>query len=190
MELARGAMVISVMAGVSIDSISELLPEARAVVRAMPNLPAQVGEAMTGIYADAGLSAEDQAIAGNLLDAFGKTVWVESEDQIDAVTAISGSGPAYFFAVVEALASAGVKLGLKPEIAETLARQTAVGAGAMLASDERSASEMRVAVTSPGGTTAAALSVLNDPKTQPLDSAFERATRAAAARAKALSKDN
>ncbi len=160
-KLAAAAPTISVMAGKSIASISELLPAARSIIRAMPNLPAAAGAGVTGLYAPPDVSDDDRAAANALMIAVGETAWVESERAIDVVTAVSGSGPAYFFLLGEALAEAARNAGLSREIAEKLARATLEGAGAFAAQDRRTLVEMRKAVTSPGGTTEAALAILD-----------------------------
>ncbi len=159
--LAKNTVSISVMAGRSIASVASALGGAAKVARAMPNLPAAIGEGATGLFAPKEIGEGDRVVIERLMAAVGDTVWVDTECGIDLVTAVSGSGPAYFFAMVEALAEAGVHAGLDPEAAARLARATLTGAGALMAKDERSAGEMRKAVTSPGGTTEAALGVLD-----------------------------
>lgn len=183
--LAQNAVAISVMAGKSVASISAALRGALRIVRAMPNLPAAVGRGVSGLYAGEGAGEKDRALADHLMRAAGEIVWVENEAQIDIVTAVSGSGPAYYFLMTEALAEAGQALGLPPDAAARLARATCAGAGAMMERDEREAAEMRKAVTSPGGTTEAALGVL-DGDSIPLRKLIKSAVAAAAARAGAL----
>jgi len=180
--LAADAVVVSVMAGKSVARISALLGGAPRIVRAMPNLPASVGRGVSGLYAGEAVTASQRDVVERLMRAAGGTVWVDSEAAIDAVTAISGSGPAYIFLMVEALSEAGEALGLPRDAAETLARAAAAGAGALLDADRRSAAQMREAVTSPGGTTAAALKVL-DAGDAPLRRLMKEATAAAARRA-------
>ena len=126
----------------------------------MPNTPGAIGFGITGLYAAKGTAAADRKHADKLLSALGETVWVENEDLIDSVTAVSGSGPAYLFLMAEALTEAGIAEGLPRAQAEKLARATVSGAGALLAADKSSAAALRQAVTSPGGTTEAALKVL------------------------------
>lgn len=179
---AARACVLSVMAGKSIAAVSRELGGAARVARAMPNLPAAIGKGASGLYAPPSINGETRVQLEALMASSGDVVLVDSEAAIDAVTAISGSGPAYFFAFVEALAEAGVTLGLSPENAKRLARATAVGAGAMLDQDNRSAADLRKAVTSPGGTTAAALSVLSGDD-QALRDLVKKAATAAATRA-------
>ncbi len=158
--MAQNAVVISVLAGRSIASVSSVLGTTR-IIRAMPNLPSMVGAGAAGLYAPPAVSGDDRRIARTLMEAVGEAVFVDSEAAIDAVTAISGSGPAYFFLLSEALEEAALALGLPAESAAALARQTLVGAGAVIAADDRNAAALRKAVTSPGGTTEAALKVLD-----------------------------
>ena len=180
--LSQNAVAISVMAGKSVAGIAAALGGAARIVRAMPNLPAAVGRGVSGLFASEGADEEDRALADHLMRAAGEAVWVDSEAQIDFVTAISGSGPAYFFLMTEALAQAGEALGLSKSAAAALARATCAGAGAMVEKDARSPAEMRKAVTSPGGTTEAALGVL-DGDGAALRSLIKAAVAAAAARA-------
>jgi len=158
--IAREALVLSILAGGSLAAISSVFGTSR-IIRVMPNLPSMVGAGASGIFAPASLSDADRGVAAALMGAVGEIVFVDSEAAIDAVTAISGSGPAYFFLLAEALEEAARDLGLPPETAAALARQTLIGAGAVLAADERGAGELRRAVASPGGTTEAALRVLD-----------------------------
>lgn len=153
-------LLVSVLAGKTTADLKARLPAARAIVRAMPNLPASIGRGATGAFPNAAVTPDQRAAAGGLLAATGTAVWLDDEAAIDAVTAVSGSGPAYVFLMVEALAEAGIAAGLSPEIAGRLARATVTGAGALLEADPAEAAALRQAVTSPGGTTAAALTVL------------------------------
>tara|TARA_R110002110_G_scaffold18212_6_gene76736 strand:- start:375 stop:1202 length:828 start_codon:yes stop_codon:yes gene_type:complete len=151
---------LSIAAGTGLQRLQDLLgPEVHAV-RAMPNTPASIGRGISVACANKRVTAVQRKTAGALLAAVGAVAWVDSEAQIDAVTAISGSGPAYVFYLVECLAAAGETLGLTPELAMTLARETVSGAGEMLHRQGEPASVLRANVTSPGGTTAAALDVL------------------------------
>lgn len=159
--LAADAVAISVMAGKSVATIAATLAGARRIVRAMPNLPAAVGEGATALFAPATVNAEDRAVAEKLMRAVGAAIWVDNEDAIDLATAVSGSGPAYFFLLAESLADAGAARGLSRRDAETLARATLQGAGVFAKADARSLADLREAVTSPGGTTQAALGVLD-----------------------------
>ncbi len=172
-------IVISIAAGRSIESFERHLPPGRAVVRAMPNTPAQVGRGITACIANAATTAAQRDKASALLSSVGEVVWLESEDQMDAVTAVSGSGPAYVFLLAECLAQAGRRAGLSPELADRLARATISGAGELLQASPLPAEVLRANVTSPGGTTAAALGVLmSEPGLQSLlDAAVEAAAR-------------
>ncbi len=152
-------LAISIAAGISLGTLLDGLATHR-VVRAMPNTPSQVGAGMTGAVAAPGVSGEDMALAEDLLAAAGDLLWFDDEKKIDQVTAISGSGPAYVFFMVEALAAAGEAEGLTPEDAMLLARQTVIGAAALMEEDPTDAAQLRKNVTSPNGTTAAALDVL------------------------------
>lgn len=185
---ARSALVISVAAGITIDSLAAWLGTPAGLVRAMPNLPASIGKGISAAYATPTTSDPQRDVTEFLLRAVGDFVWVEHEEQIDAVTAVSGSGPAYVFLLVEALAAAACDAGLPPEVAGRLARRTVEGAGAML---ERSASTprtLRESVTSPGGTTEAALQTLMTDNR--LEMLMTDAVRAATRRAGELSKSS
>ena len=156
-----GSVVVSILAGKRVADISARLPAAKAVIRAMPNTPAAIGRGVTGAFASGGASAAQRALAQTLLAAVGRVEWVESEALIDAVTALSGSGPAYVFYLVECLAAAGANAGLPADLSERLARATVEGAGELLYRQPETGAEiLRQRVTSPGGTTAAALDVL------------------------------
>jgi pyrroline-5-carboxylate reductase len=179
-----GTLVVSIMAGVTSAALKQKLGAAR-VVRAMPNTPGAIGKGITG-YAASDLSAEDRAEAEALLAPLGAVERVPNESDIDAVTAVSGSGPAYVFFLVEALAAAGEAEGLDKATALKLARQTVAGAGALLDASDEPADALRRAVTSPGGTTAAALDVLM--AEGGLAALMRRAVRAAAARSRELGK--
>jgi pyrroline-5-carboxylate reductase len=154
-------LLISVLAGKTIANLRERAPAAQAIVRAMPNTPAAVGRGITGCAASDQTTDAQKAFATTLLTSIGRVEWVNQEELIDAVTALSGSGPAYVFHLVEAMASAGEKAGLPTDLAMRLARSTVEGAGELLYREpETSAAVLRQNVTSPGGTTAAALEVL------------------------------
>lgn len=161
--IGRDTLVVSILAGKTVADLRGRLPRARAVVRAMPNLPASIGRGATGAYANSEVTPGQRASADALLAANGTVAWLSDEAQIDAVTAVSGSGPAYVFLLAEALAEAGIAAGLDPEVARRLARATVSGAGALLDATPAEAAELRRNVTSPGGTTAAALDVLMRP---------------------------
>lgn len=179
---ARG-LVVSVAAGIDTTSIRGALPAAR-IVRAMPNTPASVGAGATGLWAGEGVTEQDKLRCESLFCAVGLARWVEREDDIDAVTALSGSGPAYLFAVAEALAQAGADAGLGKALADELARATVIGAAAMLNGLLSGPGTLKAAVRSPGGTTDAALRVFEDGNALPL--LFSRAVAAAHVRAKEL----
>lgn len=155
--LQRPPMLISIAAGVRIAQLQEWTGASGAIVRAMPNTPALLGAGATGLFANAVTSSAQRAEAEAILACAGRTVWVEDEDLMDTVTALSGSGPAYFFLLVEALEDAAVAQGLPRDAARMLAAQTCLGAGRMLLEEGVSPATLRERVTSPGGTTAAAL---------------------------------
>jgi pyrroline-5-carboxylate reductase len=154
------SLVVSIMAGKRIADIAALLPDGTAIVRAMPNTPASVGRGITVATGNAAVTNEHHRLADALLKAVGKVEWIADEGLMDAVTAVSGSGPAYVFNLVEAMAEAGVAAGLPPDLAMRLARATVEGAGELLFRSELGAATLRENVTSPGGTTAAALAIL------------------------------
>jgi pyrroline-5-carboxylate reductase len=154
-SLAAGTLVLSVAAGITTGDLARWYP-ACGVVRAMPNRPALVGAGVTGLYAASTLAAGVRTLAGAVMAAAGRTVWVQRESDLDTVTALSGSGPAYFFLLAEQMAAAGVALGLEPEAAQLLAAETLYGAG-QLAHVDPALERQRIAVTSRGGTTEAAL---------------------------------
>jgi len=161
-ELAASAassrpLVISIAAGIRITQLAEWLGGELPIVRSMPNTPALIGAGATGMIANAAASATQREQAQAILGTAGTTVWIDHEDLMDTVTALSGSGPAYFFLLVEALEDAAVAQGLPRATARSLATQTCAGAGRMLAEDGEPPTVLRERVTSPGGTTAAAL---------------------------------
>lgn len=179
-------LVISVAAGVTLAGLTAGLGENRALVRAMPNTPALYGAGMTGMVANDQAGEEDRHLAETVLGSAGETIWIDQEALMDVVTAVSGSGPAYFFALAEQLAAAGEQAGLPAETAARLARQTAHGAGLMLARSELDSAELRRRVTSPGGTTEAALDSL---EADDFAAAVERAVLAAVRRGRELGAD-
>jgi pyrroline-5-carboxylate reductase len=154
------ALFVSIAAGTTIATFEKHLGAGIAVVRAMPNTPASVGRGISGAYASPAVSLDQRALADRLLRSVGAVEWVASEALIDAVTAVSGSGPAYVFLLAEALAQAGAQAGLPADLAQRLARATVAGAGELLHQAPESAEQLRKNVTSPNGTTAAALAVL------------------------------
>lgn len=182
-----GTLVVSIAAGTTIASFEQVFGAATPIVRAMPNTPAAVSRGITAIIGNATATAADLDLAEALLSAVGQVVRLESEAQMDAVTAVSGSGPAYVFHLIEALAAAGVAEGLPDALAMQLARATVCGAGELAHRAPETAAQLRVNVTSPGGTTAAALAVLMD-DADGLPALMRRAVAAAAARGRELGK--
>lgn len=179
-------MIISVASGIQLAAIETALGP-RPVVRTMPNTPALVGAGITALVGNGALDDTHRQWANDLMGRVGECVWLDDEADIDLVTAISGSGPAYFFALTEHLVTSAIEHGLSPTIAEQLAHQTAHGAGQMLKTREASAALLRQQVTSPGGTTEAALNVLNQNQfAQTVDAAVS----AAQARSQALGAQN
>ena len=176
-------LILSIAAGISIATLSAGTGSAR-VVRTMPNTPAQIGKGVTGAVAGGGVRESDRDVAHALMSAVGDVVWLDDEPMIDALTAISGSGPAYLFYFVEALATAAVRLGFDAEQAMLLSRQTVLGAAALMDADPLPAGFLRQNVTSPKGTTEAALNVLMGPTG--LGGVLERATLAAKLRSEEL----
>lgn len=181
-----GTLFVSIAAGVSLDKLSEMLGGGAAIVRAMPNTPVSVGLGITAAFGNALVTEADRATCDLLLGAVGAVVWLSQESQMDAVTALSGSGPAYVFALTECMAAAGEALGLEPKLAAQLARATVAGSGAMLARSSEDAAVLRKNVTSPGGTTAAALDVLMG--AEGLSLLMRQAMTAARARSRELAK--
>jgi pyrroline-5-carboxylate reductase len=159
--LPQPTVVISIMAGLGSKRIRQVLGDLARIVRVMPNMPCQIGAGVTAVAIGAGAQSDDTALAVQLFEALGQVVMVE-EDQMHAVTAVSGSGPAYVFLLAEAMHAAAIELGLDTSTARTLVEQTIVGAGRLLNETDRDAAALRQAVTSPGGTTAAALKVKDD----------------------------
>ncbi|QLL13093.1 pyrroline-5-carboxylate reductase [Pseudomonas chlororaphis] len=149
-------LIVSIAAGITCASMNKWLGE-QPIVRCMPNTPALLRQGASGLYATAAVSAEQRQQAQELLSAVGIVLWLEQEQQLDAVTAVSGSGPAYFFLLIEAMTAAGEKLGLPRETARQLTLQTALGAAHMAVSSDVDAAELRRRVTSPAGTTEAAI---------------------------------
>ncbi|MES2193207.1 MAG: pyrroline-5-carboxylate reductase [Pseudomonadota bacterium] len=177
-------LVVSIMAGITIAALEKVC--GGSVVRAMPNTPAAIGRGITVAVAAGNVSAAQRAVADSLLRATGSVEWVDDENLMDAVTAVSGSGPAYIFLLAEELARAGVEAGLPAELATKLARETVAGSGELLHRSQDSSATLRKNVTSPGGTTQAALEVLmGDGGLQPL---MIRAVAAATRRSKELAK--
>lgn len=183
-RLGPGTLVLSIAAGKTIEGLAARLGAPRPIVRAMPNTPAAIGRGMSVLVANDAATPAQNALAEALLAAVGVVEWVGDEALLDAVTAVSGSGPAYVFLLAECLAEAGRAAGLPQDLSERLARETVSGAGALLAASELPAARLRENVTSPGGTTAAALAVLmGEPGLQAL---MSEAVRAATRRSEAL----
>jgi pyrroline-5-carboxylate reductase len=182
--VSPSAVVISIMAGRTIAFLAGALPHNAAVVRAMPNTPAAIGRGITVAVANSLVRPEQRKLADALLRAAGAVEWIDDEALMDAVTAVSGSGPAYVFLLAESLARAGEKAGLPAELAVRLARATVAGSGELLHRSSIDAAVLRQNVTSPGGTTAAALNVLMAP--DGLDLLMERAIAAATTRSREL----
>jgi pyrroline-5-carboxylate reductase len=177
-------LVVSIMAGTTIGSIAQVC--GGSVVRAMPNTPAAIGRGITVAVPAKNVSTSQRAIADALLHATGSVEWIDDESLMDAVTAVSGSGPAYIFLLAEELARAGVEAGLPAALATRLARETVAGSGELLHRSELASATLRQNVTSPGGTTAAALEVLMAP--DGMQSLLTRAVAAATRRSKELAK--
>lgn len=180
-----GTVFLSIAAGTTIASFETALGPATPIVRAMPNTPAAIGRGITAIVGNSHVSPARLNLAEQLLSAVGQTVRLEAEADMDAVTAVSGSGPAYVFHLIETLAAAGVAEGLSPELSMALAKATVAGAGALAEAADEGPDQLRVNVTSPGGTTAAALDVLMD-ENDGFPALLRRAVAAAANRGREL----
>lgn len=182
----ESALYLSIAAGIPSESLNRWLGTERAVVRSMPNTPSLVLSGASGLFANTHVSDEQKDIAESILRAVGLTVWVEDEAQLDAVTALSGSGPAYFFMVMEAMEKAGEALGLPPETSRLLAIQTGFGATKLALEVNDSPEELRKKVTSPGGTTEQAIKTFEK---HGLIDLFAKAMQAAHDRAEELAKE-
>lgn len=180
---APDALYVSVIAGIRESQLKQWLTTEVAMIRAMPNTPALLRCGVSGLHAEGTISAEQREIAENVMRSSGTVVWVDEEALLDPVTAVSGSGPAYFFLLMEAMTRAGVQLGLAPEAARLLTQETALGAARMALESDIDVTELRQRVTSPGGTTAAALEVL---QARDVPEAIEEAVHAACQRARQL----
>jgi pyrroline-5-carboxylate reductase len=183
-RFAGSSVCLSIMAGRTIAGIHALLGPGAAIVRAMPNTPAAVRQGVTVYCAGPGVSTAQATLCDRLLRAIGAVARVEDEALLDPVTAVSGSGPAYVFLLAELMEQAAIEQGIPPDLARLLARQTVAGSGALLAASPDDAAALRTAVTSPGGTTAAALSVLMDQDAWPI--AMSQAIAAATRRSREL----
>lgn len=182
-ESIRGKLLVTIAAGIRTTAIADWLQCDCAIVRSMPNTPALVRSGATGMYANPACSESQREIAESILRAVGLTLWVEDENQLDAITALSGSGPAYLFLVMEAMEQAGIQLGLPADTARLLAVQTAFGASKLALEIEEDPAILRERVTSPGGTTEQAIKVMQE---QQLVKIFEQAMTAARDRATEL----
>lgn len=180
----KNATFLSIAAGKTIAGFEDLLGPQSAIVRAMPNTPAAIGKGISVAVANNNVTPSGRALADAALKAGGMVEWVNDESLLNAVTALSGSGPAYVFYLVEVLAKAGEAMGLAPDLAMKLARQTVIGSGHLLEQSTDSAAALREAVTSPGGTTAAALHILRD--SGRLEALMTEALKAAQVRGKEL----
>lgn len=178
-------LFLSVAAGTPIRFYEDVLGDQTPVIRAMPNTPAAISRGITALYGNTRTDDTHLRLAEDLLTAIGQTVRLDDEAQMDAVTAVSGSGPAYVFHLIETLAAAGVAQGLSPDLAMTLAKATVGGAGQLAEDADEDPAQLRINVTSPGGTTAAALEVLMDADTG-FPALLERAVKAAADRSREL----
>jgi pyrroline-5-carboxylate reductase len=178
-RFAGHAVFISIMAGKTLHAIGQMLGAKAAIIRAMPNTPAAVRQGITVAVAGGHVTQTQHHLADRLLAATGQIAWVADESLLDPVTAISGGGPAYVFLLTELLEKAALEQGIPPDLARTLARQTIIGSGALLAASTADAADLRIAVTSPGGTTERALAVLRADDAWPklIHEAIEAATK-------------
>jgi pyrroline-5-carboxylate reductase len=181
--LTDGQLVLSIAAGVPIAALGAWLGITRPIVRCMPNTPALYGAGISALFANGAVGAREAALAERIMDAAGEVVWVTAEEHLDAVTALSGSGPAYYFYFMEAMITAGIGLGLDAGLARRLTLATAYGAAVMARHSEASPTELRRNVTSPGGTTERAIAVLEARQSR---EAIEAAMGAAAVRSREL----
>jgi pyrroline-5-carboxylate reductase len=181
----KRTVLLSIVAGRTLANLARPLPKGTAIVRAMPNTPAAIRQGISVAVANEAVTRAQKRVCDALLGAVGEVIWIENESLMDAVTAVSGSGPAYVFLLAECLADAGVKVGLDPALAAQLARETIAGAGALMRQSGLPAAELRKNVTSPKGTTAAALEVLMGKGG--FEDLLARAVKAAAKRSKELS---
>lgn len=179
-------LIISIAAGVLIDSIDHWLGGELPIIRCMPNTPALVQAGVTGLYANSEVSDTQRTLAFEILSSVGTALWIESEALLDAVTAVSGSGPAYFFYLIEAMMQAGQSLGLNEEQSRILTVATATGAAKLISKSDQSAKELRLAVTSKGGTTEAAINTLQQHN---MENIIQTAIKKAAEKAQQLAAD-
>lgn len=179
-------LIISIAAGISMDSLAGWLGGELPIVRCMPNTPALVQTGASGLYANSQVNAEQKALAEQILQAVGIVCWLDNEADIDAVTAVSGSGPAYYFLVMEIMQRIGEELGLPEEVARQLTLQTALGAARMALESDVDSAELRRRVTSPGGTTQRAIETF---ESGDLEALFRRAMNGAAERAREMASE-
>jgi len=184
--LGHNPAVVSIAAGIPLTSLQNWLGDDVAIIRAMPNTPAMVLCGATGLFANSLVTTEQQTQVEKVFDAVGYTCWVDNEAQIDAVIAVSGSGPAYFFRIMEIMQQVGQELGLPPQVAGDLSLKTALGAARMATESSANPTQLRQQVTSPGGTTEAALQTFED---QGLEDTFRKAMNSALTRAEQMSTD-
>ncbi|MGB1191793.1 MAG: pyrroline-5-carboxylate reductase [Pseudomonadales bacterium] len=184
--MAKKPLLVSIAAGLACDSLQDWAGKDVPIVRCMPNTPALLQVGATGLYATNKVSAEQQKMAEVILSAVGIVVWVAEEAELDAVTAVSGSGPAYFFLLMEAMQAAGQQLGLSAEASEQLTQQTALGAARMALESDVDVTELRKRVTSPNGTTQAAIESF---QANDLSRIVDQALQAAFDRSQALAKE-
>ena len=184
MHVEKNTFVISILAGATLGALDAGLPPRTAIIRAMPNTPAAIGRGVTVLIPNAEVLPEQKIVAGHLIEAVGEIAWIGDENLMDAVTAVSGSGPAYVFYLAEAMTRAGIKAGLPADLAAKLARATVAGSGELMHRSDLTPETLRKHVTSQGGTTAAALEVLMAP--DGLEWLIGRAVEAAADRSRVL----
>lgn len=183
----NNCLFISIMAGINITKLSEYLTKDAKIIRAMPNTPASIGRGITVFCGSENINEDNKNTAVSLLSAVGKTIWSDDENIMDAVTAVSGSGPAYVFLLIEAMTDAGINAGLSPDMAAKLARETVIGSAKLVEIEKTTtAKKLRENVTSPNGTTATALDILMD-SNNGLPKLMEQAIVAATKRGKKLS---
>jgi len=185
-DISDKHLIISIAAGIRSHDINRWLGKGRAIVRTMPNTPALLGKGITGMFANEEVSDEQKTNSEDIINAVGSSIWVESEDMVDAVTAVSGSGPAYFFLMIESMTKAGMALGLDEESANKLSIETALGAAMMAKNSSDNVHELRAKVTSPNGTTQAAIESFQD---QDFEVIVSHALRAAYDRASELAQE-
>jgi len=186
LTLSASQLLVSIAAGVPIAAMRDWTRPAQPIVRCMPNTPALLGAGITALFASDAVDEAGRDRAENVLSAAGRTLWVDDEEKLDAVTAVSGSGPAYFFYLMEAMIEAGIEQGLDPETATELTLETAYGAALMARERTSDPAELRANVTSPGGTTAAAIGALDDAGA---GATIRNALAAAGARSKTLAEE-